>query len=244
MTKIDILKDCIVDGNVVKLPPIQLDRKLYQDVAKSIELIGGKWKGGKTMGFVFNADPSDLLYEIANGEKRNLKKEYQFFATPDKLAAKLVMMADLKSDDVILEPSAGQGAIIKAINNVTDSIPDCYELMDVNVAILKKSGLKFNLIGDDFLSHDKKLYTKIIANPPFSKHQDITHVMNMYRWLKVGGTLVTIMSESCMTREQKVYIDFRNFLDNNNAEIHNIDRGEFKESGTMVGGIIVVITKS
>ena len=77
MTKEQVLQDCTVEGNVVKLPNIQLDRKDYQEVAKALELIGGKWKGGKIMGFVFVTDPTELLDQIANGEKRNLKKEFQ-----------------------------------------------------------------------------------------------------------------------------------------------------------------------
>ena len=53
MTKEQVLQDCKVEGNVVKLPNIQLDRKNYQEVAKALELIGGKWKGGKIRGFFF-----------------------------------------------------------------------------------------------------------------------------------------------------------------------------------------------
>jgi len=90
MTKEQILQNCTVEGNIVKLPNIQLDRKDYQEVARALELIGGKWKGGKIMGFVFITNPSELLIQISNGEKRNLKKEFQFFATPEKLADKLV----------------------------------------------------------------------------------------------------------------------------------------------------------
>ena len=65
MQATDILKQCTVTQNIVKLPPIQLDRKLYQQVAKAIELIGGKWKGGKIAGFVFETDPSQLLMAIS-----------------------------------------------------------------------------------------------------------------------------------------------------------------------------------
>ena len=82
-TKEQVLQNCTVEGTVVKLPNVQLDRKLYQEVAKALELIGGKWKGGKVFGFVFATDPTDLLHQIANGEKGNLKKEFQFFATPE-----------------------------------------------------------------------------------------------------------------------------------------------------------------
>ena len=50
MTKEEVLQKCTVEGNVVKLPNKQLDRKLYQEVAKALELIGGKWKGGIVTG--------------------------------------------------------------------------------------------------------------------------------------------------------------------------------------------------
>ena len=40
-TKEQVLQNCTVEGMVIKLPNVKLDRKLYQDVAKSLELIGG-----------------------------------------------------------------------------------------------------------------------------------------------------------------------------------------------------------
>lgn len=242
-TKEQVLQNCTVEGNVVKLPNKQLDRKLYQDVAKALELIGGKWKGGKEAGFVFVTDPTDLLEQIAGGDKRNLKKEFQFFGTPDALADEVVIYANLKEDDTILEPSAGQGAIIKAINKDCNVVPDCYELMDVNTIILKKSGLRFNLIGDDFLNHKGKTYSKIIANPPFSKNQDIDHLKEMYYCLKDGGRLVCITSKSWENGSQKKQVDFRAWLDKVNANVISLEAGTFKESGTMVGGNIIIIDK-
>jgi hypothetical protein len=245
MTKEQVLQNCTVEGNVIKLPAEQLDRKLYQEVAKSLELIGGKWKGGKVFGFVFQTDPTDLLDQIANGEKRNLKKEFQFFATPEKLADELVYLADLKNHDTICEPSCGQGAIIKAINKVCNAVPDCYELMDVNRSILANSGLKYNLVGFDFLEvvNKPKTYSKIIANPPFTKNQDIDHLREMYKILSKNGRLVCITSESWVNGSQKKQIDFKNWLYEVGAEISDIEKGTFKESGTMVGGKIVTINK-
>lgn len=228
---------------VVKLPNVKLERKVYQDVAKALELIGGKWKGGKIFGFQFITDPSDLLNQIANGDNRNLKKEFQFFATPDKLADKLVYLADIKPHDTILEPSAGQGAIIKAINNVCTIVPDCFEFMDVNRIILNRSGLRFNLVGDDFLEHNKKTYSKIIANPPFTKNQDIIHLVEMYNCLSIGGRLVCITSESWVSGNQKKQFEFRKWLTDISAEVIDIESGTFKESGTMVGGRIIIINK-
>lgn len=246
MTKEEILQNCTVNGNIVKLPNIQLDRKFYMEIANALNLIGGKWKGGKVAGFVFQTDPTDLLYEIANGGKRNLKKEFQFFATPDDLADELVELARIHDDDIILEPSAGQGGIIKAINKVTTAIPDCYELMDVNRIVLNKSGLKFNLIGEDFFGHSGKFYTKIIANPPFSKGQDMVHLRKMYDCLAPHGRLVCIMSGGWLSKSDKKSKQFSDWLASSifNFEVLDIDRGAFKESGTMVGGKIVIIQKT
>jgi hypothetical protein len=242
-TKEEVLQNCTVDGTTVKLPNVQLDRNLYQEVAKALKLIGGKWKGGKVFGFVFDTDPTDLLYKIANGEKRNLKKEFQFFATPEKLADELVYLSDLKQHDTILEPSAGQGAIIKAINKVCNVVPDCFELMDINTIILNKSDLRFNLIGDDFFKHNGKTYSKIIANPPFTKNQDIDHLKEMYECLSRFGRLVCITSESWVNGSQKKQVDFKNWLDEIEAEVIDIKKGSFKESVTMIGAKIIIINK-
>lgn len=243
MNKIETLQNCKVEGNVIKLPDIQLERKEYLEVKKALELIGGKWKGGKLFGFVFKSDPTDLLNQIANGEKRDLKKEFQFFATPEKLVDELVDLADLKHYDTILEPSAGQGAIIKAINKVCDIVPDCFELMKINKLVLNKTDLKFELVGDDFLKSNGKKYSKIIANPPFSKNQDITHIYKMFDKLAYGGRIVTIMSKHWQNCTNKKETQFREFLKGLNAEITEINSNTFKESKTSIATVIVTIEK-
>jgi hypothetical protein len=245
-----VLQNCTVEGNVIKLPPDQLDRKVYADVKRALELIGGKWKGGKTYGFVFKTDPTELLTQIANGEKRNLKKEYQFFATPAALAERMVSMAELgetegKGYGDILEPSAGQGAIVKAIHDATDGAVTvyCYELMDINRSILEKMpGVK--LIGDDFMMAASVVqYDRIIANPPFTKNQDIDHILLMYKLLKPGGIMVTLSSPSWQYGSQKKQVEFREWLKNLNAQVHNIPEGAFKESGTSIRTILIKIKK-
>lgn len=244
MTKEAVLQNCKVDGNVVKLPEGQLDRKLYKEVAKSLELIGGKWKGGKVFGFVFNEDPTELLYQIANGEKRNLKKEYQFFGTPDDLCDDLVFEAEIEPYHDILEPSAGQGAIIKAINRVYPDVKvDCYELMPVNQTILKKVP-NVNFIGEDFLTEDNgKKYDRIIANPPFSKNQDIEHIYEMYKRLKVGGRLVSVCSKHWQLSNNNKETAFREWLNSLNADVTEVSGGAFKESGTSIATAVIIINK-
>lgn len=245
-----VLQQCTVQGNIVRLPDGQLDRKLYAEVKKALELIGGKWKGGKTYGFVFQADPTELLEQIAAGEKRNLKKEYQFFATPPELAARMVDMAELGEADGqsygdILEPSAGQGAIVKAIHEATEGAVKvyCYELMDINRSILEKMpGVK--LIGDDFMKAASVVqYDRIIANPPFTKNQDIDHIRLMYNLLKSGGVMVTLASPSWTFGTQKKQVEFRQWLVEVDAQIEEIPEDTFKESGTSIRTVLIKIRK-
>lgn len=237
----EILIQCTVEGNVVKLPSVQLERKEYLEVKKHLELIGGKWKGGKVQGFVFEINPTDLLAQISNGEKRNLKKEFQFFETPDSLADQLVKFAEIEPNDSVLEPSAGRGAIVKAIHR---RFPDMcvfgYELMELNQSFLGKIP-QFKLLGSDFLAECKTSFDIIVANPPFSNNQDIDHIRMMFDCLKPGGRLVSIASTHWQFAEGRKEKAFREWIDEVEADVHNVDRGEFKESGTMVGTCIVVI---
>jgi hypothetical protein len=248
-SKEEVLQKCRVKGNIIKLPDVQLERKLYQDVAKSLELIGGKWKGGKTFGFVFPSNPTELLEQIANGEKRNLKKEYQFFATPADLADELVQLANINDPDLlVLEPSAGQGAIVNALlRKEPELMVHGFEIMDINQMFLKKIN-NFTLIGFDFLEDIKyhnleKYYDRIVANPPFTKNQDIDHIRQMYRYLKAGGRLVSMSSNHWHTSSFKKETEFKEWLHNRNANCICIEPGRFKESGTNIATCIIIIDK-
>lgn len=248
MTKEEVLKECVVEGLVVKLPNITLDRKLYMEVAKSLEIIGGKWKSGKTKGFVFNTDPSELLEKISSYEG-NLKKDFQFFATPDDLADELVQLAGpINNTDVILEPSAGQGAIIKAIYRANDTCTvDYYELMDINCTIINNTVIdvrRSSHMGHDFLAtSDFIKYDKIIANPPFKNNLDVIHIMKMYELLKHNGRLVSIASNHWKTCNNKKEKEFRTWLNEVGYTEVKVEAGRFKDSGTMISSVILIIDK-
>jgi type I restriction-modification system DNA methylase subunit len=237
----EILQQCKAEGNVVKLPSIQLERKQYLDVKKHLELIGGKWKGGKVQGFVFEQDPASLLEQIALGEKRNLKKEYQFFETPDRLADRLVELAKISYNDSILEPSAGRGAIVEAIHRKHPEINVFgYELMELNQSFLAKLD-HFKLLGSDFLTECDASFDVIIANPPFSKNQDIDHIYKMLKRLNPGGRLVSIASKHWQFAQGKKETAFRDWIIEAEADVYGVDRGEFKESDTMIEACIIVV---
>lgn len=87
-------------------------------------------------------------------------------------------------------------------------------------------------------------YDLIIANPPFSKNQDVTHVLRMYEHLSDGGRLVAIMSPHWQHAQDKKSKQFRDFLQSVSGEVNEIDEGAFAEYGTQIKTYFVVIDKA
>ena len=233
----EILKDCKIEDGILKLPEIQLDRKIYLEIAKKLNFLGGKWKRNKK-GFVFDRDIT--LKEII--ENTETKKDIQFFETPPELADYLVELCEIDNNHTTLEPSAGRGSIIKAIRRKYSCPIYYYEISETNRKYL--DNIKdIVYLGNDFIIEDEKKFERIIANPPFSKNKDIQHIKKMYERLENGGILVSIASKHWEFAGDKKSIEFRKFLKNVKAEIKEIENGVFKDSGTMVGAKIIKIKK-
>lgn len=238
---LQVLRNSIVDEekNLLFLPPSQLERKLYMDVNKCLESIGGGWNK-KLKGYLFDHNPSDDLDEMINtGEWTDKKKEYQFFATPKEVAIQMIELSEIKKDEVLLEPSAGDGAILDLFPK--ENPYTAIELMPENCKKLEEKG--FNAGQVDFLSCVGLRADKIIMNPPFTKQQDVKHIFHAWELLSKGGRLVSIVSESPFFRENKLSKDFRDWLEENSATVINLEPGDFKSSRTMVKTRIIVVDK-
>jgi len=229
----NILGNSEIVGNRLYLPPEKLERKVYLAVNKTLEAVGGKWNR-KYKAHVFLDSPEEIIEEILLAEEyTDSKKEYQFFETPEHIAKQLVEMAGIKYNDKVLEPSAGRGAIARYIPYC-----DCVELNPDNRQYLLDTG--FNVRGEDFLTYDEK-YNVIVANPPFTKQQDIDHVNHM---LDLAPRVVSIMSSSVMFRTNKKTEQFRDKITKLNGKFIKLPEKSFKESGTNVNTCIVYVDKS
>jgi hypothetical protein len=114
------LSKCKIKGNILFLPPVNSGTLAnYSEVRTALLKAGAKYKSNT---FVFPNEAQPYLDKLMGGESINIQKEYQFFETPDMLADELVLRANIKESNKILEPSAGQGAIVKAINRKVPNI--------------------------------------------------------------------------------------------------------------------------
>ena len=237
-----VLQASTCDGATIKLPKMQLDRKLYMAVNKVFDNLGGKWNR-KRGPHIFLDDVSDAFAEVQRtgqyeAKLDELNKIYNYFPTPENVAHQLVALADIRRGETILEPSAGRGSIAEVVFH--DSPPDCIELNSDNRKILSDKG--FNLVGEDFMDFNEP-YDVIIANPPFSNSRDAKHILHMIKLAK--RRVVSICSGSIMFRENGAYGELRAWLDASpRSRIIPLPEGAFKESGTMVETCIVVAETS
>lgn len=260
---LNVLSFCKIEDAKVQIQG-QLDRSLYVAVNKVLEAAGGKWNR-KAKSHVFEGNPVEILENIILTGEITTKQDIDFFPTPDNIIEQMLNLADIKDGDIVLEPSMGDGAIIKRLVD---------KFKGVIIGVEKDSLLKDAFLSDtafrikisdtlqkywatpdhsrlhhmDFLKFTNSElapegFDKVIMNPPFSKQQDIDHVLHAYSLLKEKGVLVSVMSTSFTFRTNKKSVEFKEFLESIKADVIALPQGSFKKSGTMVNTVLVVIKK-
>jgi len=134
------------------------------------------------------------------GTKRN---EADFYATPlETVYALLDNYDDIEPDDIILEPSAGNGNIIRALRNrgYKNRI-DAIELRDTEKDNL--IGLADNIEITDFLDLDPwhSRYSVIIGNPPYSLAQEF--IDKSLELLAPGGRLILLLRTNFLESKKR-----------------------------------------
>lgn len=246
----EILSRGYVEGCLYFLPKVQLSREEYVSVNKILELSGGKWNRSKK-GHIFESEEKakTMLSVLEKDEIVDSKKTYQFFETPSEIAEQLVELAQIKYiDDMedensecyqdVIEPSAGHGAICEKIDQ-SRCMFRCNEIDPEKCKVLEEKGYPVACI--DFLTSDETA-DRFIMNPPFTRGQDVEHVLHAYSLLREGGRVVSIMAMGIKFNNQKKHKKLREIIEKH-GEIIELPPNSFKESGTNVNAVIVVIDK-
>jgi predicted RNA methylase len=192
---------------------------------------------------LYNLKTNQKKEHALNAQEREVTAGHplDLFPTPAALAARMVALADIRTGQAVLEPSAGTGRIAQAIK-AAGVEPVCIELNYSAAQLLQARG--YACEHTDFMTLEPgHLYDRVVMNPPFSNGQDITHVCHAFYMLKPGGRLVAIMSEGTFYRSDKKAVNFRAWLDEHNGTSEQLLEGTFKASGTQVNARLVVIDK-
>jgi predicted RNA methylase len=198
-------------------------------------------------------------------ETRSNKRDYEhvpktalvpglaYFKTPDALADRLVSDAGLFDGCRVLEPSAGCGSLVRAVQRFSKELNikvhvTAVEYDEQRANQLRALGVK--VIQQDFLQLEPgEKFDVVVMNPPFDRGADITHVLHARQFLSERGKLQAIMSAGTVFRNDKSAQHFQRLLNFNreeqwNRDVHFHSFGAFKESGTNVNTIQVTLRAS
>lgn len=255
----DVLAGSRVEENILYLPPQQLARPLYEEVNEALTRLGGKWKGGKVKGHVFESDPSSDLAVLVQTGLIPPKNPMAFFSTPppviDWMLHYLNVNLELRKGMRFLEPSAGKGAIALALRKhledcrlMDESIIHVCEIQPTFAQFLRSEG--FEIIASDFLAFTPDwTYDAILMNPPFSIEGDrqayITHILHAWEMLTPGGVMISIAPPGFTMegRREKKLRDFLTLVEDE-GRWDELPDESFKESGTGIKTVILLMKKS
>lgn len=169
------------------------------------------------------------------GNEIKVVTAFNLFQTPEQLADRMVQMADITNDTLVLEPSAGLGRIYRAIRKVASCPVVLVELAaDCAEVLYSEIDSQAKLIQGDFLSRDVGMFDVIVMNPPFKMGTDIKHINHAYSLLKPGGKLVGLCFNGTKQNEKlKPVVDSWEVL----------PESTFKESGTRASVALITWTK-
>lgn len=254
---ISVLSNIVCDGNIAKITIPDLERDLYEEVNETLNRLMGKWDRSKG-GHVFTYEPETAIHAVVHLGYMPEKNPTAFFPTPKKLVDDMfnsledIHYFDYRSAEHgirVLEPSAGQGAIAKEIRSrFSNAQIDTVEFLDINQEVLREEGFE-PFCGSflDFNTDYEIKYDLIMMNPPFSIEGDklafATHIEHAYKMLAEYGELVAIAPTGWIHASDKRSKAFREWVELG-ADYEIIEKGAFKESGTMVETCIIRKTHS
>ena len=164
------------------------------------------------------------------------------FPTPPEVAAKMVKLANITGAHRVLEPSAGTGNILKALNahnGPSLSLFDKHiiEAVEINAnlaQVLSDKGLADTVTCADFLTCNGNLgkFDRVVMNPPFDHGSDIEHIKHAMHFLRPGGILVALCANGPKQVEQLKPLSSR---------WEELPMDTFRSQGTTVRAALLVI---
>lgn len=232
---LSVLRDAEMDDDGLVLVG-QLSRPDYVAVNKFLAMAGAKWNRGQGKHLFTKPDTRKKIEALlCDGEMLDEKKHFQAFYTPDDLAKQVIDMALIYPGMTVLEPSAGVGALAKLAFKKSGQV-SCVEMNPEAAKTL--SILGFAPAITDFLSMDPDVnrFDRVVMNPPFTRGQDIKHILHALKFLKPNGLLVAICANGPKQQEK-----LKPIVEASGGQWKELPSCSFKEAGTNVNTVILTI---
>jgi SAM-dependent methyltransferase len=184
-----------------------------------------------------SAQPSAAFDTLRESLRNGIKvvSAPQLFPTPPDLADRVIELADIRAGHTILEPSAGTGTLLDALQRKPLDYIGGLSVVEINPRLAEVLQAKaYTVRCADFLACNGDLgkFDRIIMNPPFTHGEDVKHIEHAHKHLAPGGRLVAICAagprqEAALKPICEQWIP--------------LPAGSFHEQGTNVNAAIVVL---
>lgn len=252
-----------INGNEVRITCGDLGED-YQGVEHFLRICGGKWNTRKKC-HVFERGTEVLQNSIETGELPPIINPIAYFPTPVELARECLEMAGFCGGwGNVLEPSAGQGNFANLMRDeyeYDNSTMTLVEYDPFNCEKLQEQG--YEPIQADFLSWKPDTqFDSVVMNPPFSLPGQakgvawLHHFMHAYKMWNGNGCFLAIIPPTLIlnhcfglprkncpgtdTRLHNIEREFQEIVEQQ-AHVHLLENGAFRESGTNVKTCLVMI---
>jgi len=228
-----------------RLPGL-VDRTTYNRTASVLEAIGGAWsRADKAHVWPEGSNARSIVDAVITSGIVATIPDFGHFPTPAPLARELVKTAGVIRGMRVLEPSAGDGAIVIALQEV-GALVTAVELNPTRrqrllLSVLKASDRLEEV--QDFMKCAPKgaPFDRVVMNPPFlvsGAGDHLDHLRRAYGMLERGGVLVSVMPASLTFRRDHRYAALRAWC-LNRGTITSLPSGSFRTSKTSVETVVV-----
>lgn len=171
-----------------------------------------------------------------NGTAPMAVSAFQLFQTPAPLASRMTALLGLKGGERILEPSAGLGRILDALEPFQPSEVVAVEsAKDCAAELFRQDRERVTIKQRDFLTcstEDLGTFDAVAMNPPFHMRADIRHILHAVSFLRTGGTLAAL----CLDTHHR-HTALRHLA----SSWEEIPAGTFQGEGTNVATVLLTI---
>lgn len=197
--------------------------------------------------------PADVTDRDIRSRSTALCKDLSFYATPPDVIRRMLDDVTFDPDDsYVLEPSAGDGQIVRALLKRTGVRVHAIEVDPGRVSILQgiesDNRFRMTVAHANFLQIvPREVYTHVVMNPPFFGTHYMQHVMHAFEFLKPGGVLVSVLPATAELGETKAHKAFQEWVTKHSDYRHRIFQDlpmeSFASSGTRVSTVFIKLRK-
>lgn len=175
-------------------------------------------------------------------------KDLQFFYSPKPVVESLLDKLCLEEGSNILEPSAGEGHIVRGLKDAGYNVT-AIEIMPDRVRKLRElEDDQCDVYARNFLDLDAiESFDAAVLNPPYYKIHWAEHVRHAWDFIRPGGQLVAVLPVTAEIGESKAHQSFRRWAEKVNSGWgglwSDLPEESFLECGTRVNTVILSMKK-